>query len=175
MKHNIRNILADVNGATFISIDTVTIPDLLGGKKNPLKGRVRKIMKGANVMVFQNKNLNGYQEMVRRRLIKEGKDPETFQLKPRRWGVRIDGTPFVEHKGNYYLEVIFLHTGETWYEVDGVKTNPEDIEGLRLDKKEGEQGGLSENNKVIIRTFKLESITRLVVNKHVYEGSFYYE
>ncbi len=164
---NLKTLLNDnVNGATFVAIDTITEPKLKGGKKNPHQGRVRKIMTGASVMVFQNKNIHGYDAMVKRRLVKEGKNPETFKLSPRAWGSRLPNTPIVEHKGQYYLEVIFLKSGVIHYELDGVKVDPSEIEGLVVDKVEGHQGGL--NDKVIIRTFKVSNISNITINKNTY-------
>lgn len=174
---NIKDIINDnVNGATFIGLTTSTEPRLLGGKDNPYKGRVRKIMTGANVMVFQNKKSHGYDNMVKRRLEKEGKDPNTFKLSPRTWGHRVPNAPFVEHKGNYYLEVIFLNSGEVHYELDGVIFDHTNVAnqkrlGLKLDKNEGHQGGL--NDKVIIRTFKIDSITELTINGESYTNLIY--
>jgi hypothetical protein len=170
---NIRPILNDVNGASFIGISTVTTPKLKGGKKNALNGHVKKIMEDTSVMVFQNKKKNGYDSMIKRRLEQEGKDPENFTLGPRVWGERIPNTPIVHHNGNYYLEVIFLRPGKTHYEVDGVKTNPEDIEGLVIDHTESDQGGL--NNKVIIRTFKLDNITKFKFGGNTYTNLKYSE
>lgn len=171
---NIRTAINDnVNGATFISLTTSTEPRLTGGKKNPHKGRVRKIMSGANVMVFQNKKNSSYGNMVQRRLQAEGKDPSSFQLSPRTWGERIPNTPFVEHNGVHYLEVIFLNAGEVHYELDGQKIDPSQIEGFPTSKNEGQQGGL--NNKVIIRTFKVSSITELTINKQTFTDLEYSE
>lgn len=173
--NNIYDLMTNnVNGATFISIDTSTTPKLKGGKKNPFKDRVRKIMENANVMVFQNKTKNGYNEMVRRRLLKEGKHPDSFQLSPRVWGVRIPNTPFVEHNGQYYLEVIFLRSGEVTFTVGGVPTDPSTIEGLDRDTKDHNmwsQGGL--NDKVIIRTFKIDSITKITINGKTYTNLYF--
>ena len=157
----------NVNGATFVALDTVTEPRLKGGKSNPHKGRVTKVMTGANVMVFQNKSINGYDAMVKRRLEKEGKNPGDFKLSPRAWGHRIPNTPFVEHNGQLYLEVIFLSSGTVHYELDGVQVDPAEIQGLELTKQEGNQGGLSD--KVIIRTFKVDNIKRVTINKEVYD------
>lgn len=157
----------NVNGMTFIGLDTTTEPRLKGGKSNPHAGRVTKVMTGANVMVFQNKSVNGYDAMVRRRLEKEGKNPDTFKLSPRAWGSRVTGTPFVEHNGQLYLEVIFLSSGKVHYELDGVEIDAADVNGLDRDKPEGAQGGL--NDKVIIRTFKVSSIDRVTINKETYE------
>lgn len=47
------------------------------------------------------------------------------------------------------------------YLLDGVEVAKGEIEGLETDKQEGEQGGVSDNNKVIIRTYKVASLTRL--------------
>ena len=169
--NNLRDILKSVNGATFITIDTSTERKLTGGKGNPHKGRVRKVTTGANVMVFQNKTVNGYDAMVKRRLVKEGKAPESFELSPRKWGTRLPNTPIVEHKGNYYLEVIFLHKGETHYELDGTKNDPSVIQGLPGYNGESEQGGL--NDKVVIRTFKIDSLTSITINKETYTDLYY--
>jgi hypothetical protein len=167
---NLKTLLNDnVNGSSFITIDTSTTPTLTGGKKNPHKGRVRKITTGANVMVFQNKNSNGYENMVKRRLIKEGKTP-SFTLSARKWGTRLTDTPIVEHKGSYYLEVIFLHKGKTHFELDGVRIDKSKIEGLNY-TDEAVQGGL--NDKVIIRTFKIDSLVNITINKNTYTKLVY--
>ncbi len=162
---NLENILSTVNGASFISLDTTTVPKLRGGKKNTMQGRIRKHNTGASIMVFQNKVKHGYDAMVKRRLEAEGKAASDFTLGERAWGTRVPNLPIVEHKGAQYLEVIFLHSGQTTYTIDGDHIDVIDIEGL-TDKPEGEQGGL--NDKVIIRTFKVSSIDRLKIGGEVY-------
>lgn len=161
MAHKLEQILANVNGASFISIDSETTPTLLGGRKNAMQGQIRKVMIGANVMVFQNKNGSAYDAMVQRRLVAEGKDPESFQLGERKWGERKPGTPFIEHNGELYLEVIFLRPGKVEYKHGVRPIEAANVEGLK-EPKEAEQGGL--DNKVIIRTFKADSIKRIVVD-----------
>jgi hypothetical protein len=144
----------------------VTEVKLTGGKANPFQGRVTKRMTGASVMVFQNKKSNAYENMVNRRLEAEGKDPASFQLGERAWGTRIPETPFIEHKGQKYLEVIFLKSGSTELLVDG-QPYSDHIPGLPEEKTNADsQGGL--DNKVIIRTFKLDSIKVIRVNKQEY-------
>lgn len=161
---SVREIMTDkVNGATFIAIDTETAVTLAGGKKNPLQGRVTKVTIRSNVMVFQNKNTNAYENMVQRRLVQEGKDPSSFELSPRKWGVREKGTPFVTHNDNEYLEVIFLKCGDVHYRVDGVVTAKDQIPGLPERSQEAEQGGLDQ--KVIIRTYAVESILSITIDK----------
>ena len=162
--------VSGINGASFIGLDTLTeVKTLLGGKANPMKGKVQKCTIGSSVMVFQNKNVNGYGEMVKRRLEAEGKDVD-FKVSPRRWGVRIEGTPLVHHindegEENYYLEVIFLSSGKSSYLLSGQPIKKELIQGLPT-KKEGTQGGL--NNKVIIRSYNINSISRITINKETY-------
>jgi hypothetical protein len=171
-----KNILLDpqknnINGNTFVGIDSITIPELKGGQSNPQQGRVEKVMEGASVMVFQNKNVNGYEAMIRRRLIAEGKDPDKFNLKPRRWGKRIKGTPIIEHikagetHKRFYIEVIFLKAGNVSFQLDGQPIDKADVIGLTK-KKESEQGGLDKS--VIVRTYEIASLTRITLNKTTY-------
>lgn len=156
----------NVSGASFVGIDTLTEVKLLGGKGNPMQGRITKGMVGAQVMVFQNKNINGYEAMVQRRLVAEGKNPATFELKPRAWGVRVPNMPIVEHfkdgKTAYYLEVIFLKPGKVEYFLDGQHIDKADIIGLN-EKADVGQAGL--DNAVIIRSFKAESITAVRIDE----------
>jgi hypothetical protein len=158
-----KEALNGLAGGTFVGLDTVTQVKLRGGKKNPMQGRVTKLMAGAQVMCFSNTNGSAYDAMVRRRLEQEGKDPASFELGPRAWGERVPNTSFVEHKSAHYLEAIFLRAGRVEYLLDGQPISKADIEGLDepVMNPEG-QGGLS--NKVIIRTFSLESITALRAN-----------
>lgn len=167
----LQEIFQNVNGASFISIDTLTGVTLAGGKKNPHQGRITKASTGASVMVFQNKKTNAYENMVKRRLEAEGKSADDFQLSPRKWGTRVPETPFVTHKDALYLEVIFLKPGKSTLLLDGLPMTEKqkaEIEGLPDDEKdEGPeiQGGLSAKNQVIIRTFKADSVIRVRVDK----------
>lgn len=177
MESLVNIIKENLNGASFISLDTITDPRLTGGKKNPFVGNTSKITTGSSVMIAQNKNSSSYNNMVKRRLTEEGKDAEDFQLSPRSWGERIEGTPFIKHtkKGSdtesYYLELIFLKPGIVTYQVDGVETAPEDIQGLPK-RVEGEQGGL--DNKVVIRTVCVDNITCIRAFGKVIED-FYFD
>lgn len=173
--HDVGTIFSLVNGASFVSLDTETTPTLKGGKKNPHQGRVTKRITGSQVMVFQNKTTNGYANMVARRLETEGKDPASFQLGERAWGERIENLPVVRHVKDgvtkFYVEVIFLKSGTVEYFLDGQPIDKSEVIGLE-DKEEraSGQGGLE--NRVIIRTFALDSIRKIRVNKDEYEGPF---
>lgn len=168
----VEQALQNVSGGSFVGIDTLTDVKLTGGKKNPHQGRVTKSMTGAQVMVFQNKNINGYEAMIRRRLEAEGKDPATFVLGERAWGQRLPNSPIVVHKKEdgtrYYLEVIFLRAGEVEYFLDGQPIAPSAIQGLPVqDRDPTAQGGL--DNQVVIRSFGLDSITRLRIDGQVFQ------
>ncbi len=159
-------LLADVNGATFISIDTLTHVEV--NKKlphsdqlNPHFGCVTKRITGCNVIVFQNKETHGYSAMVKRRLVAEGKDPEDFKLSSARWGTRVPNLPVVFHNGEYYLEVIVLNPGTVEWLLNGEVVEKQKIEGLRSYQKP-EQGGLK--NKVVLRRFSFSSIQTIRIN-----------
>jgi len=152
--------LIQLQGCAIGSMDAVTKVELKGGKKNPMQGRVTKLAEGGNVMFFCNSSSNAYNNMVKKRLAAEGKAPESFVLGQRVWGERMPDTPFIQHKGELYLEAIFLKAPKTvTYFLDGEVIDKDAIEGLKVDASEGEQGGL--DNKVIIRTYKLASIKQI--------------
>lgn len=159
----IKTEIDTIKGSSFISLDTVTDVKLTGGKKNPLQGRVQKKTSGANVMVFNDTEQNGYENMIKRRMEAEGKDSSTFTLGKRAWGQRIDQSPFIDHNGKKYLECIFMSPGKSVYLVDGVETPKDDIEGIPVHKENPDsQGGIE--NKVNIRAFSLDSISAIRIN-----------
>lgn len=161
----LRILLSHVTGATFLSLDTLTPVTLKGGEQNPFYGRVTKQTTAANVMIFQNKRTNGYENMVQRRLIDEGKDPTLFELKPRAWGTRLPDCPFVQHETDegfkYYLEVIILREGHVQFLVDGFPFKGE-IPGIE-EHTPPAQGGL--DNTVVVRCYACEHITGIQVSK----------
>ena len=171
---NVLEVLAGVSGASFMGVDVITEPTLKGGKSNPHRGRVKKHVSDSQAIVFQNKFVNGYENMVKRRLVEEGKDAEDFKLSERPWGKRVPGLPIVEHTNKegvtkHYLELIYMHPGKVEYYLDNAPVKKEIIEGLE-DKSEGEQGGL--NNKVFIRTIALENVKAIRANGKEYVGNF---
>jgi hypothetical protein len=153
-----------VKGTTFCGLTTLTAVTLKGGKKNEMQGRVTKKMEDANVMLFSNTEDPGYVSIVRKRMIAEGKDPDTFTPKPRAWGQRMGNSPFIEHKDKHYLECFFVSKGKVTYYLDNEEIPKEKIEGLdekpeKTEKEIESQGGIE--NKVVIRTFAIESIESL--------------
>ena len=182
--NNIFQLMTDnVSGATFISITTNTtfkmnktiVNDAWteGGDEpkripNPHYGRVRKVTEGLNVMVYQNKTTNAYENMVNKRLVEEGFDPKSFTVGPRTWGTRIPNTPFIEYKGQHYLEVICINPGTTTHLLDGQPVKIDTILGQPPKPPKSGQGGLV--NRVIPRTFNISSIVSMKVNKQTYDN-----
>lgn len=172
----LNEIVMSTKGSTFAGLDTVTNVSLTGGKKNPMQGRVTKKTTGSNVMLFANITGSAYENMVKRRMVAEGKDPETFELKPRAWGTRIGNSPFIEHKDKKYLECFFISGGKTEYFLDGEPIAKEDIEGLKEPKEKEVENNKTETksfsnndleNKVVIRTYSLDSIERITIKNEV--------
>jgi len=165
-RNTAHTVFANLAGGTFVGLDSLTQVKLKGGKKNPMQGRVTKLMTDAQVMCFSNSHSNAYENMVRRRLAAEGEAAEDFVLGPRAWGERVPGTCFVEHQGKQYLEVIMMHPGKSTYFLDGAEISKHDIEGLETDAETNPdgQGGLNFENRVQIRTFALDSVVALRAN-----------
>ena len=169
-------LLDRIEGCTFAALDTVTIPVLLGGKKNPFQGKIEKHALGHRVMLFTNQNSNAYLNKVRRHLEAEGKNPDSFQLSALPWGERIEHSPFIQHKGKHYLQCVFLASGSIEYRArEEILTNgfmdigmshypvghyipAENIAGLN-ERSGSEHQGLE--NEVIVRTFCLDNIKAL--------------
>ena len=143
------------NDEVEITISYESDVKLKGGKKNPLQGRVKKVVKNATGVIYSAPH---YEKEVNKRLAEEGKKPN-FKANERKWGKRVGNLPIIEHNGTYYLEVFFTDKGDVYYTVDDEKTNKDEIEGLPEYKGEGEQGGIE--NKIIIRTVKFDNITDL--------------
>lgn len=180
---NLREIFKNVSGSSFVGLDTESVVKLKGGKKNEQQGRVTKRVTGSSVMVFSNTEQNGYENMVQRRLIEEGKDPTSFSVGPRAWGTRVPNLPIIEHEKDgvkkEYLEVIFLKPGKTEYFLDGNPINKEDIQGLEekeektveapsQDDAPTNKGQAGLDNKVVIRTYAVDSILAIRVDGNEY-------
>jgi hypothetical protein len=143
---------------SFVSVDMATVPSIR--KSSPHHGRVIKVTQGVNAMVAQNKNSNTYENMVRRTISEKGGDPTEFVLGARPWGKRIPETPFVEHKGNYYLELLVMRgtKPKVTYYCDGKVIDKNEIIGMAK----------SSDKHVTVQTVKLCNITAIRANGNVY-------
>ena len=152
-------VLGTVSGCTFIGIDTVTTVKLTGGKKNEMQGRITKRTTGIKALAFGNGGTNGYENMVNRRLAKEGKE-SNFQVGSLPWGERRENSPIIDHNGSAYLQLCIDERAKpvVTYLLDGKEIAKADIAGLPAPRKSANQG-LEATVKV--RTFKAESIARI--------------
>lgn len=172
-RHLIEQALEALKGTTFIGLDTETVPVLKGGKKNPMQGKIKKLCKGHQVILY---GTPGYEAKVKRHLVAEGKNPESFKAGPLPWGEHIPGTPFIDNKGERYLQVVFLKPAKDieylatteivlpeainnrFRYSEGEYINKNDIPGLE-DRTGSEHQGL--DNQVVVRAYKISSITGL--------------
>ena len=62
---------------------------------------------------------------------REGKEI-VFDIKPRKWGERLDGTPLVHYRGKYYLEAKCERVLEMdYYDQEGNKLDKEEMSQFR--------------------------------------------
>lgn len=141
-------IFANVHGATFVGLDTKTLPRVSGA----LAGWITKHTQGMNVMVFQNPQ---WENLVNKRLKAMGL-PSGFKAGPRPWGTRLPNLPIVEYADAYYLEVIVLSPGKVTYKQASMPVQKDLIPGLEDDRPS--QTG------VVIRCFHADSIECVHLN-----------
>lgn len=170
------NILANTEATTPITLiaDTeVKMNKFLRGdrmQKNSYYGKVRKLQE-SNVFV----NVD-YTKAVNKRLTKEGKEAD-FVAQERTWGERVGNSPIISRRlksgiVKYYLEASFVTNNKPKVEYtlveDGVET-PIDksiLEGYLPAQSTSNSQGL--DNELAIRTFGLENIKEIRMNKKIY-------
>lgn len=72
-----------------------------------------------------------------------------------------------EAMSNYVVGRQSIKRSSITYWLEEQEIAKQDIQGLKV-KKEGEQGGLGEDNKVIIRSYKVESLLRVTIKGETY-------
>lgn len=158
--------LSALKGVSFVGVTMETEVKLTGGKKNPMLGRVTKVSEVQAMVAKTAEDVSVYQNAVNKRLIAEGKDGnfEAGHLPWGSWkdglfGLIIENTPkSTGIKGDYIRLAVLNTISKPQYLLDGKPVDKSEIEGLPVKKTEGKQGGLSEENKMIIRSPKVESI-----------------
>jgi hypothetical protein len=156
----LENLLAEIDGGAFATIDATTKPD----------PAVTKVTTGKRVILFTNtKGQSGYAAIVRRRLLEAGKNPNNFELHDMTWGTRIPNTPFIEHKGKTYLQCIDLTDGDSKYYFLGHEADPSK---LGLKKRPKSNQGLSPAEEVRVSCYDIANIDRLIVDGVKAEGTF---
>lgn len=156
-KEELKNILFSQKGTTFISLETETEQKLKGGKKNPLSGLI-KINKVCGAIGFH------YQNSVNRQKEREGQE-SNFISQPRKWGVRLNGTPLVQNGEKFYLELKVQSSQTPDYFFKGVRIDNEQVRKFLPNKSSSRQ---NLENEVILRDYSLDSIKRIKINSEEY-------
>lgn len=159
-KQELKDMLLNARrGANIVSIETETTPRMRK-TGNPYAGRLVKQSKINGMINWY------YENSVNNQREREGKKTD-FEAKPRQWGKRVKGTPLVEHKGRYYLEVKVENTyGKTYIDDQGNVVNQEEIEEFLYNSSSSRQGV---EDKVILRDYKLDSIQSITMNGKKYK------
>jgi hypothetical protein len=158
------DLLMTIRGAKIVALETRTEPRLLAkhpasGAPNPFKGNVVKISRVNGIINWR------YGNSVNRQRVREGLAPD-FAAVPRKWGVRVPGTPLVEHDGRTYLELKVERFMEQRYESrDGRELNFASVEAYLPSRSAGRQGVTRE---VIVRDYDLASIVSMRLDGVIY-------
>ena len=168
-----KKLLENVRGTCFAGIDTETVVPRLKRDEAVQPGKLTKVVTGSNVMIFAQEERTAYSNQVKRRMEKEGLDPNSWEGGPLPWGEWVDDTVFIKHtkKGEtepkFYLRVHFIKAGTVQYFLDGIAIDKADIVDTSAPKKEGEQGGQQE--KVIPRNYGLNGIKAIRIDNTEYK------
>lgn len=144
--HQIQRVLSGFKGCTFASLDAET-------KEGGLIRRVTN----ERVMLFTNTNSSGYENLVKRRLAQEGKNPDLFVSGDLAWGERLADSPIISHRGFYYLQTILMAEGEVTYLTPTGGVVPTEI-ALGMLRRPKNNQGLSDAKAVVIHCYALENL-----------------
>lgn len=109
-------------------------------------------------------NLRGQINVNYAKSVRNATGDESFTATKRAWGVRVEGTPLVEHSGKSYIELKCEgKPGKTTYFLDGVQVKDQKtIDEIISYKKK------SKPEAVVIRDIPLANLLRLRMNKVTY-------
>jgi hypothetical protein len=156
----LKPLLASALGAQIITIVART-DARLRKTDNPF-GHVEKITR-VNGMVNWN-----YGRAVRNQQLREGSSG-VFRASERAWGTRLKNSPFVEHKGELYLEVKIQHVLSTRYEnAVGVEIAAEQLASL-LPTRHSNAAHQGVEREVILRDYALRNIETITLAGATYK------
>jgi len=158
---SIIDLLINYNGHSFVGLTTLT--DARAKKTNNPYGKILKKTKLlANIGFHYKNSLNNQAK-------REGKEID-FDIKPRRWGVRLPNTPLVEHKGKHYLEYKAENVQSVeYYTEQGEELTKEQVQEF-LPKKSTSSTQRELTKKIILRDVAIENILSLRISKKVFLG-----
>lgn len=94
------------------------------------------------------------------------KEVEKFEAHPRKWGTRLKDSPFVEHKGNFYLEMKVNDTQPPQYR----DHNNRPVEGEQLEKakkffsKRSTSSRQGVEKKIVLRDYRFDRVTAITLH-----------
>jgi hypothetical protein len=163
--NQLKTKLTDTSRAAIVTFVANTEPDMRK-TDNPYLG-CRKIARVNGIIKFT------YESCVNRQRVRESQPltldgyVEHFTSLPRRWGVRVHGTPFVTHNGNTYLETKVSNWLEVQYRLGNHIIPEEDIGPFLKDSHESSRQGV--DKKVILRDYNLVNIKQIAIGGGVFE------
>lgn len=160
------NVL-NIRGCRPISFVAETIPELKSG--NPWGGtqrthRLRKLSRVSGMIGFSYENaVNAQRGREETPIDPVTGEIETFVAEPRKWGVRRAGTPFVDHKGQTYLEVKVERSLHCEYRLDdGTPVDAATVAAWLPEKNEGRRQMVEK--PVILRDYTLDNLREVTIN-----------
>lgn len=147
------SVLLNVKGSNFVSIESETEPKLKKG--NPFNGLV-KISRINGIINFL------YQNSVNNQRLREGKE-NNFEPLPRKWGQKIQGTPLIVNKDQYYLE-LKVEKSDSEYIMNGKPVDYESIKPYTYSSKSRQDL----DKEVILRDYNLSSIRKISLQGETY-------
>ncbi len=158
---SIIDLLINFNGHSFIGLTTLT--DARAKKTgNPYGKILKKTKLLANIGFHYKNSLNNQAK-------REGKEID-FDIKPRRWGVRMPNTPLVKHNDKYYLEYKAENVQSVeYYTEQGEELTKEQVQEF-LPKKSTSSTQKELTKKIILRDVSIENILSLRISQKVFLG-----
>lgn len=148
-------LLDSIHGCTFATINSETWSSKL----------VRCVRKGERAIIFRTKGGSGYGDMVKRRLVEAGLNPDGFIVAPLAWGERVDDLPLIKHKDNHYLQFIRLAEGKARYflGLHGEELSESEIGDFGVRKPYNAKQGLPKERVIEFREYRIDNITKLTM------------
>lgn len=116
------------------------------------------------------KHINGiinfdYEAAVKRQLKREGKEPETFEAKERKWGVHVTRA-VIEHKDNYYVQIrVGRSYNLNYHDEDNNEIDYNTIKPFIRPKKRSDSQGT--DKEIVIRDVKFDDSVKAITLDHV--------
>ena len=164
-QNELKRILSKNKGASAVTIVARTELDKKMRKTgNPLIGKGFTKVSRVNGMIGWH-----YANAVNNQRKREGLEAD-FVVQPRKWGTRIEGTPLVEHKGAFYLELkVEKSLGHRYEDSDGNEIDDNTVSKIKSFLPVKKQAATQQTEKeIVLRDYKLDTILSIT-----YRGTCY--